>query len=72
MNTEKIDFLQSRLATAKEQLLEEQNYFKVMVENEMNTSCFEKNAISALNNMLEIRTRIRELEFALQILQIQE
>lgn len=67
-----IFFIQNQLNILRDSLAEEQEYFKVMVDREIHTSNFEKNAISVLNNMLEVRAKIHELEFVLNVLKIKE
>lgn len=65
---EQIKFIEQRLETAKEQLRQRKEIFSVMVQNEIDTGCFEKNAISELNLMLETKSAIKELEFSLRCL----
>ena len=69
---ENIAFLTSRLETEKENLSKRQEYFELMVKTDLHTSNFEANAISALNVMLESKAKIKELEFILQIMRIEE
>ena len=63
-----IEFIEQRLKEYKEQLSQRKEVFSVMVQNEIDTGCFEKNAISELNLMMEIKAAIKELEFSLRCL----
>ena len=63
-----IEFIEQRLREYKEQLSQRKEIFSVMVQNEIDTGCFEKNAISELNLMMEIKAAIKELEFSLRCL----
>lgn len=63
-----IEFIEQRLKEYKEQLGRRKEIFSVMVQNEIDTGCFEKNAISELNLMMEIKAAIKELEFSLRCL----
>ena len=63
-----IEFIEQRLKEYKEQLSRRKEVFSVMVQNEIDTGCFEKNAISELNLMMEIKAAIKELEFSLRCL----
>lgn len=63
-----IEFIEQRLKEYKEQLSQRKEIFSVMVQNEIDTGCFEKNAISELNLMMEIKAAIKELEFSLRCL----
>ena len=63
-----IEFIEQRLREYKGQLSQRKEIFSVMVQNEIDTGCFEKNAISELNLMMEIKAAIKELEFSLRCL----
>ncbi len=51
-----------RLETKKAELKSRREHFQVMVSNEIDTGCFEQNAINELLYMKELRTQIAELE----------
>lgn len=51
-----------RLNNKKSELKERQESFSVMCHNEMDSGCFERNAISDLNIMQQLKSEISELE----------
>ncbi len=61
--------LQSKLQAKQNNFSKRQETFLIMAENEINTSCFERNAIAELTVMLEEKTQIKELEQQIQTLQ---
>ncbi len=52
-----------RLENKKEKLKKEQNIFTIMCSNEMNSQCFERNAINDLIIMQQLKSEIEELEY---------
>ena len=57
-----VEVLEKKLTSANEELETRKNYFLLMVNNEINTSCFEKNAINELLVMMECKNRIKTIE----------
>ncbi len=51
-----------KLEAKKTELKSKREYFQVMVSNEIDSGCFEQNAINDLLYMKELRTEIAELE----------
>lgn len=51
-----------RLENKKEELNKNQEYFKVMCNNEMDSKTFERNAINDLLLMQQLKSEIAELE----------
>lgn len=51
-----------RLNSKKEELKTRQTNFMIMCNNEINTSCFERNAINELIAIMQIKTEVKELE----------
>ena len=64
-----IDVLRTRMDIHKSQLQQEQTSFEIMVDTQLNSSTFENNAISALLNMKSHKDAIKEIEYALSILE---
>lgn len=62
--------LQNKLDNAIGEMERRKHYFRLMVENEIDSDCFEKNAIAELTAMLECKTRITALEEALMLARI--
>jgi hypothetical protein len=56
------DMIQTILITRKNELANKQEHFKVFVECEITTSCFEANAISELLSIHELKAEIKDLE----------
>ncbi len=56
------DIVLNRLNNKKSELQQKQEYFKVMCHNEMNSQCFERNAINDLIIMQQLKSEIEELE----------
>lgn len=65
-----VEILERNLAKEKEGLKKRREYFLVMVNNEMNTTCFEKNAISELLIMQEHKNNITAIEKYLMLARI--
>lgn len=51
-----------KLEAKKTELKSRRAHFQIMVNNEIDTGCFEQNAINDLLYMKELRTQIAELE----------
>lgn len=51
-----------KLEAKKAELKSKREYFQVMVNSEIDSGCFEQNAINDLLYMKELRTQIAELE----------
>lgn len=66
--TNNIEVLQGRLKSKKEAYKKRQSYLQFTVESEADSDTFESNAIGELTTMLQLKSEIRELEFALLIL----
>ena len=62
--------LEQQLSLAKEEYEKRKQFFLLVVNNEIETAAFEKNAISDLMVMLEIKTQIKTLEKEIQLLNI--
>ncbi len=65
MNKEEAKFfalMMEKLEAKKAELKSRRMYFRIMVDNEIDTGCFEQNAINDLLYMKELRTEIAELE----------
>jgi hypothetical protein len=56
------EVITNRLESKRAELKEEREYFKNMCQNEITTSNFEKNAISVLLVMQQLKSEISELE----------
>lgn len=59
------EVLEQRLQSKESQLSRRKEIFKIMVENEINTGNFERNAISDLMLMFELKTEIKEIKNAI-------
>lgn len=64
-----IDVLRTRMDIHKSQLQQEQTSFEIMVDTQLSSSTFENNAISALLSMKSHKDAIKEIEYALSILE---
>lgn len=56
-----------RLENKKNELKRQQEHFNIMCTNEINSQCFERNAINDLIIMQQIKAEIQQLEIVLQI-----
>jgi hypothetical protein len=56
------EFLEQKLQEKEKQLNQRKEVFKIVVENEIDTGNFERNAIADLTIMLELKTEIKELK----------
>jgi hypothetical protein len=56
------EFLEQKLREKEKQLNHRKEVFKVVVENEIDTGNFERNAIADLTLMIELKTEIKELK----------
>lgn len=54
--------MMEKLEAKKAELKSRREHFQIMVNNEIDTGCFEQNAINDLLYMKELRTEIAELE----------
>lgn len=66
MNTSKNAMIQS-LENAKNELKRKQEGIKRNVNSEMNNSCFERNMITDLLYMIELKEKIKTLELYVQM-----
>lgn len=66
-----IETLKQRLETRKKEYADKKEWFMTEVKNEINFSNFEKNAISSLTSMLELKSEIETLELAIKMIDIQ-
>lgn len=62
----KEDIMIKDLERAKNELKRKQESVKWSVNNDINFSCFERNMISELTYMIELKEKIRTLELYLQ------
>jgi hypothetical protein len=65
-----IELLERKLDIDKKELDKRKEYFLFSVQKEIDTSCFERNAMSELAAMLECKTRIKALEETIAILKM--
>ena len=63
-----VELLEQQLDISKKELDKKKEYFLYSVQKEIDTSCFERNAMSELAVMLECKTRIKNLEETIAIL----
>ncbi len=56
------ELISERLENKNADLARQQEYFQIMVANEIHTGCFEQNAITTLLAMHQLKGEIRELE----------
>lgn len=56
------DIIVKRLNDKKDELKDKQEQFSVMCHNEMQSQCFERNAINDLIIMQQLKSEIAELE----------
>jgi hypothetical protein len=56
------EFLEQKLREKEKQLNHRKEVFKIVVENEIDTGNFERNAIADLTLMIELKTEIKELK----------
>lgn len=63
----KEETLRARLDTKKEELKKRQESYLVLAEREINTSQYERNAISDLLVMMQLKAEIHELEFEIML-----
>lgn len=63
----RIEIMKSDLENAKQELKRKQDNLKWYVDREINSSTFEKNAISDLITMAELKEKIKMLEFYLSL-----
>ena len=63
-----IKIFEARIQSYKEALEFSNKMVKLDVDREMNTSNFEKNLVDVLMNRIEIKERIEELEYVIQLL----
>lgn len=61
------DVLEQRLTAKKQDLKQMQDFWKIDMENNINTQNYEDNAINTLLNMKKLKTEIAELELILQL-----
>ena len=61
------EFLEQKLQEKEKQLSRRKEVFKIMVENEIDTGNFERNAISDLMLMFELKTEIKELKNVISV-----
>lgn len=57
------EMIVNRLESKKEELAHKQKQFVVMCDNEINSQCFERNAINDLIIMQQLKSEIKELEY---------
>ena len=66
------DYLVQRLKVKEKELIQRKEHFKIMVANEIDTGCFERNAISDLILMLALKVEIEELKSSIRIYSTKE
>lgn len=64
------EILENKLETKQKEYEEKQQYFLVFVENERSTGCFERNAISDLFIMLQLKSEISQLQETLTLIKL--
>lgn len=67
-----METLKQRLEEKKKQLNHRKDVFKVLVETEIDTANFERNAVSDLCLMLELKSEIEELEHIILVLEVRK
>ena len=65
-----LQFFHERLEVKEKELARRITSFRIFVETEINTDCFEQNAINELLNMRKLKTEINQLKFDIQSLEI--
>lgn len=65
-----MDYLIKHLEWMKEEYANRQKWFKTDVENMDNDSNFERNAINSLAVMMDLKSRISELEKTIEIMKL--
>lgn len=65
------DIIVKRLEDKKNELKEKQEHFMVMCNNEISSSCFERNAINDLIVMQQLKSEIEELEYIVNMYKVQ-
>lgn len=65
------ELILERLEAKRNELKERQESFSVMCHNEMDSGCFEKNAISDLVIMQQLKSEIAELEHWETLMRVQ-
>lgn len=63
----KVETLRIRLEAKKEELKQRQESYLILAEREINTSQYERNAISDLLIMMQLKAEIKELEFEMML-----
>lgn len=63
----KVETLRTRLEAKKEELKKRQESYLILAEREINTSQYERNAISDLLIMMQLKAEIHELEFEMML-----
>lgn len=57
-----IEIYENKLVALEKEYKARKHSFTIMVENEITTTCFEKNAMADLAVMLELKTQIKTLK----------
>lgn len=65
------DIIVKRLEDKMNELKEKQEYFLIICNNEISSSCFERNAINDLIVMQQLKSEIEELEYIVSMYKIQ-
>lgn len=65
------DIIVKRLEDKKSELKEKQEHFLIMCNNEISSSCFERNAINDLIVMQQLKSEIEELEYIVSMYKVQ-
>lgn len=63
----KVETLRIRLEAKKEELKQRKESYLILAEREINTSQYERNAISDLLIMMQLKAEIKELEFEMML-----
>ena len=71
MNTT-LDNLKTYCEQKKKTLETKQNNFRIFIDIDMNSSCFEENAINDLLAMRKLRTEIAEIEHTILLFEAEE
>ena len=64
-----LETLKKRVESKKRELEKNRDNFRVLLESELYSGCFERNAINDLMIIMNLRTEIRELERTIRLLE---
>lgn len=64
-----LELMKAQLKNKEDELEKDKQHIKVYAETEINTSNYEKNTISILNNMIETKAEIKTLKHWIGIIE---